>query len=372
MSKTTEKALIARGIDSFLASNLASNGYTIKKLKGLKKVELINLGLSSKQIDKLFSEKRPDIPIESVDRVLYKNKYTCCVCRDPNKPVILHHIIEWSRSRDHSEENLAVLCLEHHGEAHTNRELSQNLDDRKIKSFKQQWEKDCETKDIEVLLNLRDPYKSSNWAWINIKRLFEIFFQKNLTIDKEYLHKNVYDTLRNKGFINENNILTDESEWPITNKKKFYFIDFQEGIYIMSYLATVLDITLSRVPVIDITREIKNRTWLKSMLHIDSFICFQAAFYFVDLVKTDDYKSNVREAYYQANGIKIIYTYEDWYCLSSSAKHCWMAGHQIQTIVGKVRSIQEENGDLIINISCIAAGSYFKKHPDKLRTKFDT
>ena len=58
-----------------------------------------------------------------MNKVLYESAMTCCICRDKNQAVIVHPIEEYSVSRSHAEDNLVVLCLNHHGAAHTKRKL---------------------------------------------------------------------------------------------------------------------------------------------------------------------------------------------------------------------------------------------------------
>lgn len=363
MSKATINALINRGIDTALANNLANAKYTLAKLKMMSEEELITLGVSKEQVSILFSEKRPPIPNDISNRVLYRNRYTCCVCRNSQKSVILHHIKEWSISRDHSEKNLAVLCLEHHNDAHTTKGLAISLSSDRVQECKKFWEKDCETKDIIEIFRLKDLSNQASWGWINIRRLFEMFFQKKLSITSKNFNINTFSILKSNGFLDHNNILISDEKWPISlEKKRWYFNDFYEGMYIADYLNSLLEMTLKTTPIIDITKNIREKSWLRSMVDIDSFICLQAAFYFRDIEKSENNRTNIREAYYQAHGIKIKYTYESWYCLSSSARFCWMSGHVTQTIIGRVRSIIDEDGELIINISCIAAGSYFMEH----------
>ncbi|GGZ83268.1 hypothetical protein GCM10007161_13440 [Ignatzschineria indica] len=367
MSGKTINALLSRGIDSTLAQNLANLGYTLQKMKMMTEDELIDKGLSEDQVHKLFLEKRPPIPPSILNRVMYKNKHTCCICRDSSKPIILHHIIEWSESRDHSEENLAVLCLDHHDEAHTKRDLSLTLTADRVRGYKRSWEEDCEKQDIIELYHLKYSSESSSWAWINIPRLFEIFLKKKLEIIPSDLNKVTYEILRDKGFLDQNNILIDEEEWPVKRPSTdFYYLDFWDGKYIADYLATVLEVTLRRLPIIDITENLKQKGWLKSMIKDGSFIALQADFYFKDVDKIEDNKKKNKKAYYRGHGIKIEYSFNPWFCLSSSARHCWMSGHTKQTIVGRVRSIIEEEGELVINISCIASGSYFATHPARV------
>jgi hypothetical protein len=66
MGNKTFYALLARGIDSQIASKMVEHNYTINKLKLLKVNELIKLGLNKKQADNLLKENRPPIPIETI------------------------------------------------------------------------------------------------------------------------------------------------------------------------------------------------------------------------------------------------------------------------------------------------------------------
>lgn len=136
----TEKALMARGFDSELAASIRQQGYTLESLKLEGDENLSALGLSQAQVELLRREPRPPIPTEDLTRVLFDNRWVCCVCRNVSRPIIVHHIREWSNSRDHTPANLAVLCSLHHGEAHTQRHLEQNLTGPRIVQFKAMWE----------------------------------------------------------------------------------------------------------------------------------------------------------------------------------------------------------------------------------------
>jgi hypothetical protein len=146
MSKTLN-ALLSKGIDSEKAMNIVKAGYTIQSLAtcGSEKLKLI--GIDKKDIELIYSKSRPSIPDEILDNLLYKSRRTCCICREKEKSIIIHHLIEWHESRSHSEDNLVVLCLYHHDEAHTKKELSLNLTPERIKNAKIKWEAEIETLD---------------------------------------------------------------------------------------------------------------------------------------------------------------------------------------------------------------------------------
>lgn len=97
--RETEKALMARGLDFDGAAKLASGGWPINKLKLARKTELKTVGLSDTFIEDLFKEARSPIPTKALMNVLFAHRHQCCVCRNHNLSVCVHHIEEWAASR---------------------------------------------------------------------------------------------------------------------------------------------------------------------------------------------------------------------------------------------------------------------------------
>lgn len=112
MSKKTFNALIARGFDSETANHLTSAGHTLNTLKNLDEHGLRVLNISEELIRVILREPRPPIPVETLNKVLYNSRMTCCVCRDISQGIIIHHIHELSDSRSHAEDNLVVFDTE--------------------------------------------------------------------------------------------------------------------------------------------------------------------------------------------------------------------------------------------------------------------
>jgi hypothetical protein len=139
MANNTIQALLRRGIDSILATRLVAEGHTIESLKTKNATELTSLGLHTLQANALLDETRPSIPEDTFLSVVHASKWVCCICRDTSKGIIIHHLKEWSKSRSHDFDNLALLCLQHHDEAHTVRELSLMLKPERIKALRDKW-----------------------------------------------------------------------------------------------------------------------------------------------------------------------------------------------------------------------------------------
>jgi hypothetical protein len=66
---------------------------------------------------------------------MYESQYVCVVCQSDSCQ--LHHIDK--NNANNNRENLVVLCLKHHDEAHTVRELSKNLDAKALIFARQNW-----------------------------------------------------------------------------------------------------------------------------------------------------------------------------------------------------------------------------------------
>src|SRR4028119_626105 len=139
MGLKTFNALMERGFDSETANRLEKAGYTLSSLTTLDDNKLIFLNISEELIDIIRDEKRPAIASETMNKLLLESRYTCCVCRDRSGGIIVHHIEKYSESHSHDEDNLVVLCLNCHGEAHTTRELQLNLNRDRLRQSKKLW-----------------------------------------------------------------------------------------------------------------------------------------------------------------------------------------------------------------------------------------
>ena len=104
-----------------LAEKLDLASITIQQAKKLTKTELAkNYSLAKREIDilKKFITRKP-IATDILYGLLENNNFTCCVCKGTKSDsFIVHHIKQYSKSKDNSYKNLAVLCLNDHDLAH--------------------------------------------------------------------------------------------------------------------------------------------------------------------------------------------------------------------------------------------------------------
>jgi hypothetical protein len=78
---------------------------------------------------------RPAIPKKLLLQVIYESAFKCVVCQSEGCQI--HHI-DQDRTNN-VESNLVALCPSHHGEAHTKRDHSRNLDPPALLYAKAQW-----------------------------------------------------------------------------------------------------------------------------------------------------------------------------------------------------------------------------------------
>jgi tetratricopeptide (TPR) repeat protein len=113
--------LLAAGLSSDVSVKAVDQGFTLSKLRRATAAELS--GHFSDEEIAFIKERlqRSKIAAPVVFRLLDESNGQCCICWNfsSDAPIIFHHIEEHSKSADDSYDNLAVLCLNHHGLAHT-------------------------------------------------------------------------------------------------------------------------------------------------------------------------------------------------------------------------------------------------------------
>jgi hypothetical protein len=134
--------LIAVGLDSKLAEKIVSKGYTLSKLKSASKTDL-SKNFESWEISPIIeATKRKPISSDTINRLVKESDWKCCICWDISKetPLVIHHIIEHSKTQDDSYKNLVLLCLDHHALAHSTWQISRHpLPPELLKHRKEEW-----------------------------------------------------------------------------------------------------------------------------------------------------------------------------------------------------------------------------------------
>lgn len=91
-------------------------------------------------IDQIMAKpkkKRIPVPRNTDADVLFLSNHTCCVCREPGRPVQIHHIDD--DPSNNSIDNLAVLCLFCHNDTQVVGGFGKKLKDLEVIKYRDDW-----------------------------------------------------------------------------------------------------------------------------------------------------------------------------------------------------------------------------------------
>jgi hypothetical protein len=354
----TEDALMARAIPSDRARELTEQGYNLKKLQAMQPSSLSDLGLSAESIE-MICKGRPSILSKTLQQLLHDCKRTCCVCRDSRKSVIVHHIKPWAETRNHDESNLVVLCCDHHSEAHTTKELAQNLTPDELMYSKQRWLEEVKSADTEALFTPHPHIVvGSVWDHFNHTRLEEL--AKQLSADPESCR--YFTELRQAELLTESGGLT----WPDAAYAKradsHYMYDgiLPRKDQIYAYFRDLLFQVVSKTNWVNL-REIWSKTKINALVQPGTMIVLTGNFRFKPV---DRYRSSSkgpqqnRIGYYHAHGIELSFTFDAWETTANSASG-HLSGNWVCTCICLARSLQQESKTFQIKSTCLGLGTGF-------------
>lgn len=344
----TVAALISRGIDSATATWLADKDLTLASLQGSPESELESHGLNKTQINLIRSGPRSSIPVANLTLVLWRNRWTCCVCRDPKLSVIAHHIAPWAESRDHSVENIAVLCLEHHAKAHSVGSLEQNLTLEKILSAKNRWESEVSCLDAKTILEV-SRLENSHWLWFNHSRLFEAARRAGVEITNLPSFRFAHD----QGLISSSGDLTEKQ------KGEAYLYAGGATRHLLQLTEQVLRETLLKTAVYNISDDL-DPGLINSVAEPGDIIFVQGRHFFRSITERREGPGQASLVRRQANGIRISFTADLWEAVANSAWACWLRGTQRVSSILRIGTKEKDGKWIHLKCTGLALATSFE------------
>jgi len=341
----TIAALLSRGVDTDAAAELRRKGWTLGKLQQQTPETLQSLGVRGEAIERILGSDRPPIPFATLAQVLIASRMTCCVCNNPSRGVVVHHLLDWSKSHSHDEQNLAVLCLIDHDRAHSQIAHTQNLTVPLIKRFKERWQKRVEELSTKAILTAAAK-DFSCWWYFNRTRLF------GMAQDRSVLLQNLqyFRSAHSGGWINQEG-------YPLRkNHRANYSLEGGDGGSMYAYLKAVLDHTLLSTSVLNISDDL-DRNFLKAVLRPGHLIFLQGSYRFVEKTKRDRGPGQTVEMYRQTNGVRVSSTIDRWEATSNSAWSSYLKGTYEASAIMRVVSLDSLNGEFVVRGSSIAIGA---------------
>ncbi len=339
----TQTVLMAYGLDSITAEKI-SKIYTLSKLKTLNLNDLLSLGISDKIAAQILRPTRTPIPQKNAEEVLLQSAFTCCICRQPGLPIVIHHINKWEDSYSHDLDNLAVLCLNHHGEAHSYHENSRNLTASLIKKAREQWYSIVQRQKDEAEVAVTNVLKyQGRWDYFNLSYIFSFIDDHNIRFNSRYRND-----LIQKGLITESGMICSDR----LTKSATHWINFFEGQYLKRYIEEMVNEIISCVPI----RYIKGSQCIAPPVKPGELLLVDGRFYFKRMNKQTKGIGQIRRVSCTVNHMKFTGEIDAWYCNSSSAYSSHLTGNKSATQLCLVRSVNHVDSFDLIDCTIIGLG----------------
>lgn len=245
---------------------------------------------------------------------------------------MVHHISPWSVSRDHSSSNLAVLCLDHHGEAHTTRELALTLNEQKLRRLKDKWGTEVKTLDRVAILDA-SKIDYDAWYYFNHKRLFELASEVGVAFTDLSMFRSAYGarTVDKAGML---------------RPRAGHSIYMYSGPDIMTLYAYVREVVYHVLPCLRITNisDHLDRGTLPNLLAPGDFIFVQGAHSFASVLGQDRGPEQLYKGTRSANHVEVSYVFNRWEATSNSAWAVWLTGRQLVGSLIQVKNMGRLDG----------------------------
>ena len=338
----SELAFLARGIDSALARKLREDNWTLAKLQSLSPEKLIELGISDTIVPVILGEGRPPIPPDLLIKTLYDNRWVCCVCRDAERPIIVHHIKPWAESRDHSHSNLAVLCSIHHGEAHSTHALELTLTADRLKAAKAAWEQKVSRLDPLAIFKATQ-LMSCQWWYFNHLRIFEIAQQVGI------------EAIQLQGFQGAlRNGACDEDGY-LCFREGLLYVGQARSLSLYRYMSNMLQAAMEHTCVRNISDDLDRGTLDRLLLGGD-LVFVQGSYQFSDI--PDGFGADLVRGRRSVNNVEITFVFNRNESTSDSARTEWLRGVRHLGCLLRVNKLERSlKGTLHIEATVLAIRS---------------
>lgn len=171
-----EEAYLNYGVPSNWIDNYLDKGLTISTFRSTSKKNLIKrYGIEDQEVDFVKNcLRRKPIDEDTLQNLLERNNYTCCLCKGTkSSSYIIHHIEEYSKTQDNDYTNLAVLCPNDHDEAHKQgKSLTNRITPVNIRKTKEKWEKQVEKENVRNASLSGDIHEID---FLNFHRIIELY-----------------------------------------------------------------------------------------------------------------------------------------------------------------------------------------------------
>jgi hypothetical protein len=304
---------------------------------------------------------RPKIPELLKQQLLYDSQYACVVCQARGSHI--HHI-----DRDNSnnvDSNLVVLCMTHHDDAHTQRELSRNLDPASLRAAKKKWLVQVDAKRTVTATEAGQKEAAGEffavgvtWGYINHARVAQLAKPALLSgPDLEY-----FSYCRDRSLIDMHGILIKPASYQpgssFLSCSVYDWFDHGDDSRVHHLYASLVDQVSRAVRPIHFGPHNWSKESLLGLLKPGDFIFVRQSFQFRTVERTSD--NEHRRGEYSAKGITLEFFVDTRDMFGTTSMTVSFTGRQTCAALVQIKSIDlAQDGKLHLAATPIALGVSF-------------
>jgi hypothetical protein len=314
-------------------------------------------------------------------KLFYDSQYLCAICQKRGSHV--HHI-DQDNSND-QEDNLVVLCPVHHDDAHTKRQLSQNLTAEALRDAKQKWiAKVKETRHLTATLSGQLSLVDKNdftaigvtWGYINHRRVGQLARPDRFNAeDRSY-----FNYCKARGLIDQRGLLIKPTDVEVpkayVGNSVYDWYQFGDDQRLHLIYAAFVDQISRAVQPVHLERESWTKARIEALVSPGDFLYLERGFYFKCVRET---RGNQHRRVHTFRRKIVVEFYVDTVDMfGTTSMTVSFTGHNHCAALLLLKSLgHTSDGGLILSCTPIALGvafrqqSYVNPFPDNIMSDED-
>lgn len=307
---------------------------------------------------------RKAIPKALLQKLLYESSYACVVCQQRCSHV--HHIDQ--NNSNNAESNLVVLCATHHEDAHTVRQLSQNMTPQALLHAKGQWTAQVAGRRQATATVPGQVARSGNsqlasmgiaWGYINHARMALMADPTSLP-PKE---RGYFDYCRGRGLVDAKGVLVKPATAVVptsyVNGSIYDWYDHSDAIRLHVLYSGLVDQVSGSARAFHLDSNNWDRTHLSELMRPGDLLFAARAFYFKQISATiDNQHRSVRAS---ARKLAIEFFIDTRNMFGTTSMTVSFTGHSHCAALVQVKSISRHRNSLTLHCTPLALGVGFNK-----------
>lgn len=306
--------------------------------------------------------QRVRVPESLRREVMYESAYRCAVCQSGGKHI--HHIDKDSSNNE--KDNLVLLCVDHHDEAHTTRENSLNLTAARLKHARMRWTSKVRERREAFATVQGQPDSAARsvvpvgavWAYINHRRVSQQLSTEILGA----ITPSIRARLQARSILDENGFLKKPASYKPNSTHLhntiYDWYEHSESLLLHRFYTEAVDAISRRSATVVLEQESWTKAFFGQFVKPGVLVFYQKAHYFKE-VSCDRENAHIEARTFKRN-VEIQFGMDTRDMFGTTAISTSFRGHASCSALLVVKSVSlSSEGRLIASASPMALGVGF-------------